>query len=83
VTIVGVVATCAGIYYSFAVPWLPDVAPSLWMTWVGSIAVGMFVLGAVVYFFGRRSATKLSKEDSLAHLAVLDLTKSDTSPEAV
>ncbi len=43
----------------------------------------MFVLGAVVYFFGRRSATKLSKEDSLAHLAVLDLTKSDTSPEAV
>ena len=83
VTIVGVVATCAGIYYSFAVPWLPDVAPSLWMTWVGSIAVGMFVLGAIVYFFGRRSATKLTKEDSLAHLAVLDLTKSDTSPEAV
>jgi glutamate:GABA antiporter len=30
-----------------------------------------------VYFFGRRSATKLTKEDSLAHLAVLDLTKSE------
>ena len=43
------------------------------MTWVGSIAVGMFVLGAIVYFFGRRSAAKVSKEDALAHLAVLEL----------
>ena len=43
------------------------------MTWVGSIAVGMFVLGAIVYFLGRRSATKVSQEDALAHLAVLDL----------
>ena len=31
------------------------------MTWVGGIAVGMFVLGAIVYFFGRRSADKLSQ----------------------
>jgi hypothetical protein len=33
----------------------------------------MFVLGAVVYFFGRRSAGKVTQEDALAHLAVLDL----------
>jgi glutamate:GABA antiporter len=84
VTVVGVVATCAGIYYSFASPWIPGIEPSLWMTWVGSIAAGMFVLGAIVFIFGRRSATKLTKEDSLAHLAVLDLNKSDTtSPGAV
>jgi glutamate:GABA antiporter len=72
VTAVGVVATCAGVYYSFASPWI-DVPPATWMTWVGSIAVGMFVLGAIVYFFGRRSAAKVSKEDALAHLAVLEL----------
>ena len=43
----------------------------------------MFVLGGIVYFFGRRWATKLTKEDSLAHLAVLDLDEDPetTSPE--
>jgi amino acid transporter len=81
VVAVGVVATCAGIYYSFASPWIPGMEPALWMTWVGSIAVGMFVLGGIVYFFGRRSAAKVTKEDSLAHLAVLDLTKTETTSQ--
>jgi glutamate:GABA antiporter len=72
VAAVGIVATCAGVYYSFASPWI-DVPAATWMTWVGSIAVGMFVLGAIVYFFGRRSAAKVSQEDALAHLAVLEL----------
>lgn len=72
VAVVGIVATCAGVYYSFASPWI-DVPAATWMTWVGGIAVGMFVLGAIVYFFGRRSAAKVSKEDALAHLAVLEL----------
>jgi amino acid transporter len=72
VAAVGIVATCAGVYYSFASPWI-DVPPATWMTWVGSIAVGMFVLGAIVYFFGRRSAAKVSQEDALAHLAVLEV----------
>jgi len=72
VAVVGIVATCAGVYYSFASPWI-DVPAATWMTWVGGIAVGMFVLGAIVYFFGRRSAAKVSQEDALAHLAVLEL----------
>jgi amino acid transporter len=72
VAAIGIVATCAGVYYSFAAPWI-KVPTATWMTWVGSIAVGMFVLGAIVYFFGRRSAAKVSKEDALAHLAVLEL----------
>jgi amino acid transporter len=72
VATIGIVATCAGVYYSFASPWI-DVPPATWMTWVGSIAAGMFVLGAIVYFFGRRSAAKVTKEDALAHLAVLEL----------
>ncbi|MDT5279108.1 MAG: glutamate:GABA antiporter [Mycobacterium sp.] len=72
VAAIGIVATCAGVYYSFASPWI-DVPPATWMTWVGSIAVGTFVLGAIVYFFGRRSAAKVSREDALAHLAVLEL----------
>jgi amino acid transporter len=72
VAAIGIVATCAGVYYSFAAPWI-KVPTATWMTWVGSIAVGMFVLGAIVYFFGRRSAAKVSQEDALAHLAVLEL----------
>jgi glutamate:GABA antiporter len=72
VAAVGIVATCAGVYYSFAAPWI-KVPTATWMTWVGSIAVGMFVLGAIVYFFGRRSAAKVTQEDALAHLAVLEL----------
>lgn len=69
---VGIVATCAGVYYSFASPWI-DVPVATWMRWVGGIALGMFVLGAIVYFFGRRSAAKVTQEDALAHLAVLGL----------
>ena len=72
VAAIGIVATCVGVYYSFAAPWI-KVPTATWMTWVGSIAVGMFVLGAIVYFFGRRSAAKVSQEDALAHLAVLEL----------
>jgi glutamate:GABA antiporter len=78
VVVLGVVATCAGIYYSFVAPWI-KVPQSTWMTWVGLIAVGMFILGGIVYYFGGRSASKLSSEDALAHLAVLDLKKSEST----
>jgi hypothetical protein len=76
VVAIGMVATCAGIYYSFASPWI-DVPPGTWMAWVGSIAVGVFILGVVIYIFGRRSAAKVSQEDALAHLAVLELKDDD------
>ena len=80
---IGVVATCLGVYYSFASPWI-KVPTSTWMAWVGSIAVGTMILGAIVFYFGHRSAAKLSAPDALAHLAVLDLKKSEsTSAEAV
>ncbi len=76
VVIVGSLGTVGGIYYSFVTPWI-DVPQGTWMTWVGSISLGMFALGLAVYVFGRRSAHKASQEDSLAHLAVFDLTKKD------
>jgi amino acid transporter len=69
---VGIIATCLGVYYSFASPWI-KVPVTTWMTWVGGIAVGTLLLGAVVYYFGHRSAAKVSAEDALAHLAVLEL----------
>ena len=73
--IVGTIGTIGGVYYSFAKTWLASsgVGDGEWMMWVGSISLGMVVLGVVVYFFGRRSARKTSQEDALAHLAVLDL----------
>jgi ABC-type phosphate transport system permease subunit len=82
--IVGTVGTIGGVYYSFAKSWLANVGvgDAEWMKWVGSISLGMVVLGVVVYFFGRRSAHKLSSEDALAHLAVLDLTKTQETSEA-
>ncbi|BBY60037.1 APC family permease [Mycolicibacterium sarraceniae] len=84
VVVIGSVGTIGGIYYSFAKSWIADVPDSTWMTWTGSIAAGMFALGVIVYIFGRRSARKMTQEDALAHLAVLDLKKSETpSPEAV
>jgi amino acid transporter len=77
VVIVGTIGTIGGVYYSFAKSWIKDVPDSEWMTWTGGISLGMIALGVVVYFFGRRSAHKTSSEDALAHLAVLDLTKSE------
>jgi amino acid transporter len=79
--IVGTLGTIAGVYYSFAKSWLTSsgVGDAEWMKWVGSIAVGMVLLGVVVYFFGRRSAHKTSAEDALAHLAVLDLNTTETT----
>ena len=71
--LVGSLGTIGGIYYSFAKSWIKDVPDSTWMVWTGSIATGMFLLGVVVYIFGRRSAHKTSAEDALAHLAVLEL----------
>ena len=71
--IVGTLGTIGGVYYSFAKSWIQDVPDSTWMTWTGSISLGMVALGVIVYFFGRRSAHKTSAEDALAHLAVLDL----------
>jgi len=79
--IIGIASTIAGIYYSFAVSWLPDVPNDTWMTWLGSIVVGTLVVMGVVFYFGRRSAGKLTKQDSLAHLAKFDL--SSEAPEAV
>lgn len=76
--VVGSLGTMGGIYYSFAKSWIADVPDSTWMMWTGSIATGMFALGVVVYIFGRRSARKMTQEDALAHLAVLDLTKTET-----
>jgi amino acid transporter len=78
--ILGIASTVAGIYYSFATPWI-DVSAGNWRTWLGCIVAGTLVLMALVFFFGRRSAQKLTQEDALAHLAKLDV--SSEAPGAV
>lgn len=72
VAVIGCLSTAAGIYYSFATPWI-DVPAGTWMTWLGSICAVTVVVGLLIYVFGRRSAAKLSAPDALAHLAVLEL----------
>ncbi|MGY1620252.1 APC family permease [Geodermatophilus sp. SYSU D00691] len=81
VAVIGSLSTAAGVYYSFATPWI-DVPAGTWMTWLGSITAGFLVVALLVYVFGRRSAQKLSAPDALAHLAVLEKPKSET-PETV
>jgi amino acid transporter len=71
VGIIGCLSTAAGIYYSFATPWI-DVPAATWMTWLGSITVATLFVALLVYVFGRRSAAKLSAPDALAQFAVLD-----------
>lgn len=78
VGIVGSLATIGGVYYSFATPWI-DVPTSTWMTWLGSICGGTAIAAVLVYFFGRRSASKLGGPDALEHLAVLGAPKSTNS----
>ena len=78
VAAVGSIGTAAGIYYSFTLPFGPDIPKGTWMTWTGLITLGVVVGALAVYYFGRRSAAKLTEEDSLAHLAVLDA--ADTAP---
>ena len=50
------------------------------MTWLGSIVAGTLVVMGLVFFFGRRSAAKLTQVDALAHLAKLDLSTEAAEP---
>src|SRR5229473_2013400 len=76
VALVGSVGTAAGIYYSFTLPFGPNISKGTWMTWVGLICAAVLAGAGIVYFFGRRSANKLGQTDALAHLAVLDVDES-------
>jgi amino acid transporter len=76
---IGCLSTAGGIYYSFATPWI-DVPAGTWMTWLGSISAGCLAIGVLVYFFGRRSAAKLSAPDALAQFAVLERPASSPAP---
>jgi amino acid transporter len=72
VAIVGCAGTAAGIYYSFTLPFGPGIPKGTWMAWVGFISLGVLIAALLVYIFGRRSAAKLTSDDALAHLAVLE-----------
>jgi amino acid transporter len=78
VAIVGSAGTGLGIYYSFTLPFGAGISQGSWMTWVGAIVAGSVVAAILVYYFGRRSAAKLSQADTLAHLAVLETPEPST-----
>jgi amino acid transporter len=70
--LVGIGGTTAGIYYTFTLPFGPDISKSTWMTNVGVICGVTLAAAGLVYVLGRRSATRLSEDDRLAHLATLE-----------
>jgi amino acid transporter len=82
VSSIGSVGTGAGIYYAFTLPFSESIPKSDWMLWVGTISVVTLVVGLLVYVLGRRSAGKLSEQDALAHLAVLELPTADVKTSA-
>lgn len=68
---VGILGTTAGIYYTFTLPFSSDIPTGTWMLNLTAIGVVTLVVAALVYFFGRRSARRLSEDERLAHLATL------------
>jgi amino acid transporter len=84
VSALGIAGTTVGIYYTFTLPFSADIKKGTWMTNVGVVCAVTLVCGAVIYFFGRRSAGRLSDDERLAHLARLDLVgAAPTSPAPV
>jgi amino acid transporter len=72
VALVGIGGTTAGIYYTFTLPFSADITKGSWMANVGVICGVTLVAAGLVYVLGRRSASKLSEDDRLAHLATLE-----------
>jgi glutamate:GABA antiporter len=72
VALVGIGGTTAGIYYTFTGPFSPDIEKGTWMANVGAIAAVTLAAAGLVYVFGRRSASRLSEDQRLAHLATLE-----------
>ena len=70
--LVGIAGTTAGIYYTFTLPFSPDIAKGTWMANVGVICAVTLAAAALVYLLGRRSAAAQSEDQRLAHLATLD-----------
>jgi hypothetical protein len=70
--LVGIAGTTVGIYYTFTLPFSPDIAQGTWMANVGVICAVTLAAAALVYLLGRRSAAATSEDERLAHLATLD-----------
>jgi amino acid transporter len=72
VGLVGVGGTTAGIYYTFTLPFSSDISTGTWESTLGIICGAVLALAVLVYVLGRRSGTRLSDDQRLAHLATLD-----------
>jgi glutamate:GABA antiporter len=72
VSLVGIGGTTAGIYYTFTLPFSPDIEKGTWMANVGVICAVTLAAAGLVYVLGRRSAAQVSEDQRLAHLATLD-----------
>jgi len=72
VALVGIAGTTAGIYYTYTLPFSPDIEKGTWMANVGVICAVTLAAAGLVYVLGRRSAAQVSDAERLAHLATLD-----------
>lgn len=80
VGLVGCGGTTAGIYYTFTLPFSSDIPAGTWMTTLAVICGTVLAVAALVYVLGRRSASKLSDDERLAHLATLDAAPPASAP---
>jgi glutamate:GABA antiporter len=82
VSLIGIGGTTAGIYYTFTLPFSPDIAVSTWESTLGAICGVVLVVAGLVYVLGRRSGRKLSDDQRLAHLATLEVPETAGSAPA-
>ena len=72
VLLLGVGGTLVGMYYTLVQPYSADISKGTWMATVGGVSGLLLLAGVLIFVFGKRSAEKLSEDESLAHLATLE-----------
>jgi amino acid transporter len=49
----GLIASGVGVYVIFTGPWTPLLSSSVWVLWIGGIAVLSLIIGAALFFIGQ------------------------------
>ncbi len=63
----GLIASAVGVYVTFTGPWTGLLSESVWVTWIGSIAVLSLVIAVVLFFVGQATIkADVSDEEVIA-----------------
>lgn len=54
IVVAGVFFSLVAIYYVFATPWTADLSVEIWRSSLALLSIGLFVLGVIIYWSGRK-----------------------------